>query len=979
MHEFRGDPLDIFESITDAFFVLNNKWRFTYLNSEAERVLFRSREELLGKNVWEEFPETFNSTYYREYHRAVAEQVSVEFEEFYPPLGLWFEVKAYPSEAGLVVYFRDITGRKQAEKELEESEANYRALLEDLPELICRSLPDLTRTYVNEGYCRYFGKSRQELIGRSFLELLPEEDREPLKEHLASLTREDPVGTFEHRVWRHDGEVRWQQWTNRAIYDEQGRFVGYHAVGRDFNVRKLAEEALKESEEHFRSLADATFEGIVISEKGTILETNQAFAEMFGYQLSEVRGMSILEFHAPEFREQVRQRISSASEGSYESVGMRKDGTTFEVEIHERTAPHGDGGAVRVSAIRDISERKQAEDALRQSEERFRSTFENASTGVALVSLDRRYLRVNHALCEMLGYEEEELLGKISFEITHPADQKESTKRTRRLLSGESAAESLEKRYLRKDGQVVWVRSDVSAVQDEEGNLSHFVAQFQDITERRRAEEALRESKQRFRQLFDQSVDALFVHDENGRFVDCNSQACHLLGYSREELLSLSVRDISCNILCEEERAQKRREGGTLWDRAMTGEPGVFVVSQEEENQRKDGTTFPVEVRVGSVDYGGRRMILASTRDITERKQAEAKLEIQTAKLREQAQILDLAPVLIRDLDDKILLWNTGAEQMYGYSGEEALGRTTHELLQSAPPEPSEQIKAKILRQERWEGEITHTRKDGRRIVVASLQVLHRDELGEPVAVLEVNNDVTDRTLAQEALKEQQDFLRDVIDINPNLIFVKDRDGKFTLVNRAVADVYGTTVEELVGQSDADFASNEEEVEGFLRADREVIETLREKYIPEEAITDSRTGQVRWFQTTKVPLVSVNDESRRVLGVSTDITDRKVLEEQLRHQALHDSLTGLPNRVLFMDSLERALAGASRWRRKAVAVLFMDLDGFKVVNDSLGHEAGDQLLVAVSERMRECLRPADTAARFGGDEFAMLLAVVIGV
>ncbi|QIN84355.1 PAS domain S-box protein [Rubrobacter tropicus] len=115
-------------------------------------------------------------------------------------------------------------GREAAEAALKESEANYRALIEDLPELICRSLPDLTRTYVNEGYCRYFGKSREELLGSSFLDLLPEKDRGPLQEHLASLTPEDPVDAFEHWVWRHDGEVRWQQWTNRAVFDEGATF-----------------------------------------------------------------------------------------------------------------------------------------------------------------------------------------------------------------------------------------------------------------------------------------------------------------------------------------------------------------------------------------------------------------------------------------------------------------------------------------------------------------------------------------------------------------------------------------------------------------------------------------------------------------------------------------------------------------------------------------------------------------------------------
>jgi PAS domain S-box-containing protein len=131
------------------------------------------------------------------------------------------------------------------------------------------------------------------------------------------------------------------------------------------------------------------------------------------------------------------------------------------------------------------------------------------------------------------------------------------------------------------------------------------------------------------------------------------------------------------------------------------------------------------------------------------------------------------------------------------------------------------------------------------------------------------------KSQAKEALKEQQEFLRLVIDTNPNLIFVKDWDGKFTFANKAVADIYETAVEDLLGKSDADFNSDKEEVEAFLKADREVMEMLHSMCIPEEPVTNSRTGEVRWFQTTKVPLEPSTDGSRRVLGVSTDITERK--------------------------------------------------------------------------------------------------------
>jgi PAS domain S-box-containing protein len=142
--------------------------------------------------------------------------------------------------------------------------------------------------------------------------------------------------------------------------------------------------------------------------------------------------------------------------------------------------------------------------------------------------------------------------------------------------------------------------------------------------------------------------------------------------------------------------------------------------------------------------------------------------------------------------------------------------------------------------------------------------------------------DISERKRVEEVLTEQQEFLQQIIHTDPSLIFVKDWDGKFTLVNKAVADIYGTTVEELTGKSDADFNSNQEEVEAFLRVDREVMETLHGRYVSEEPLTDSRTGELHWFQTIKVPLVSSIDGSRQVLGVSTDITERRRAEERIK-------------------------------------------------------------------------------------------------
>jgi diguanylate cyclase (GGDEF)-like protein/PAS domain S-box-containing protein len=220
--------------------------------------------------------------------------------------------------------------------------------------------------------------------------------------------------------------------------------------------------------------------------------------------------------------------------------------------------------------------------------------------------------------------------------------------------------------------------------------------------------------------------------------------------------------------------------------------------------------------------------------------------------------------------------------------------------------------------------------------------------------------------------RHDRDYLRQVVDIIPHFVFAKDRAGRFTLANRAVAEAYGTTQEALLGRTDADFNPDAEEVDHFRRDDLEVMDTQREKVIAEEKITES-SGRVRWLQTIKRPIVGADGRADQVLGVATDITRHKELEERLSHAALHDALTSLPNRTLFRDRLELAHRRARRHNESKYAVLFLDLDRFKRVNDSLGHGSGDELLRVVARRLERAIRPGDTVARLGGDEFTILI------
>jgi PAS domain S-box-containing protein len=327
------------------------------------------------------------------------------------------------------------------------------------------------------------------------------------------------------------------------------------AVASAFNDmldrRREANAALYESEERFRRLSDATFEGIVMSENGRVVDANRAFAEMFGYDLSEVVGLSVRDLIAPESLDLVLHNISSDAQETYEAVAVRKDATRFDVEIRGRASSY-QGRTVRIAALSDMTERKRAEVAVRENEERFR-------------------------------------------------------------------------------------------------------------------------------QLFNQSVDALFVHDASGVMVDCNDEAGRSLGYDREELLSIRIQDLATDLVSD--REERPATEPTLWQRALLGEPGKVAGVHRGEHRRKDGTTFPVEVYVGSVDYGGERMIFASARDVTERVRAEKALRESEEQYRRLIETVQEGIASISAEGGIIDYCNESYAEILGLPPDELVGKSFFDFL----------------------------------------------------------------------------------------------------------------------------------------------------------------------------------------------------------------------------------------------------------------------------------------------------------
>src|SRR5215218_8530057 len=342
--------------------------------------------------------------------------------------------------------------------------------------------------------------------------------------------------------------------------------------------------------------------------------------------------------------------------------------------------------------------------------------------------------------------------------------------------------------------------------------------------------------------------------------------------------------------------------------------------------------------------------------------------------------VLDAAfDAIVTITPDGMIRWfNRGAERIFGHKAGEVVGQPVTLLM----PERYRDLCVAGLRRYLRTGEaqvmgstieLVGLRKDGSEFPIEmSLGETHEDRERLFTGVI---RDVTERKEAERVVKESEERFRSLVQHTSDIITILDADGSIRYVSPAVEMVMGYKPEEQVG-TNAFGSVHPDDREQAANTFAEVLKRAG-LHPPLEFRVPHKDGSWRYLEHVVNNLLD-DPVVRGVVVNSWDVTERKALVEQLSYQAFHDPLTGLPNRALFMDRLEHAITRANR-RGTRVAVLFTDLDNFKVINDSLGHKAGDQLLVAVAERLKTCLRPEDTAARLGGDEFTILIEDISSV
>jgi PAS domain S-box-containing protein len=468
---------------------------------------------------------------------------------------------------------------------------------------------------VNETELRWLGYTRDELIGKKITDLLTPESAVTFQDHFPSFKLQGSVRDLEVELVCKDGSILPVLVSATAVRDSRGNFVMSRSVLYDITERKRADEKFKEL------LEAAPDAWVVANRHGKIVLVNTETERMFGYQRDELLGQDIeilipwhfRDRHARHQANYFAQPKARRMGPALELAGRRKDGTEFAAEISLSPLRAGEELLV-LSTIRDVTEGKRVIETLRESEERFRRVFEEGPLGLALVGKDHRFLNVNSAFSRLVGYSASEL-SYMSFEdITHPDDRQTDAALADQLFGGEVPFYQMSKRFVTKNGEAIWANLTRSVVSDQNGNPLYALSMIEDITQRKRMDETLRDSEERFRVALKNSPVVVFNHDRELRYTWINSP---VLAWARCEYLGHT----DAEILGREEGAHLMVIKQGVLDNGI-GTRTEVTVTFEDETHYFDLTVEPLRDDQGAV-VG----ITCAATDVTPLKQAAAERE----------------------------------------------------------------------------------------------------------------------------------------------------------------------------------------------------------------------------------------------------------------------------------------------------------------------------------------------------------------
>lgn len=786
----------------------------------------------------------------------------------------------------------DITARKHTEEALHISQGRY-ARATAVGKVGVWELDVATGTYYGDVNLKaLFGYDEDELSTDPYvwLDLVHPDDRSIAMEQWQRIVRGEADGyNYELRMVRKDGAVIWTDVRGHAVRNNEGQVKHLFGATVDITERKRTEQALREREgtlARFKATLDQVHDCVFMFAADSLcfVYCNRGAVMQVGYTEDELATMTPLDIK-PEFSERAfREMLEPLRDGScavqvFETVHRHKDGHDVAVEVSLQFVGEAGQAGLFAAVVRDITERKHAQEALRLSEERFRSLFENSP--IAYQSLDRegQFIDVNQRLCHLLGYEEEELIGRDfgdlwagnlqgDFSATFEAFKKSGKVRNELALR-------------RRDGTIVNAVIDGRIQRDQKGEFIRTHCILTDITERAQAEEALRRSEARLKEAqriahigsweLDLVANRLTWSDEIYRIFEIDAEA---FGASYEAFLQLVHPDDRSLVDRAYTESVTFRTPYNITHRLLMADGRIkFVREQCETQYGRDGLAFRSS---------------GTVQDITKQKEAEEALA-QNHTLLTAIMDASIDLISIKDLQGRYVHINRAGAEAVGMPAEAVIGWDDVAL---------------------WGGAVAASRRASDRFVTESGQTItveeqgtllddlahylttkapYRDSEGSIIGVIGIARNITKWKRVEEERQKALTLLTNVINATPDLIFVKDCDLRTILCNNSFAQAIGKTPEDLIGRSDIENGWDPELVkgnfdEGFPGYESDDRQALAGKVVHNPSDPVNVNGEVRIFDTYKVPLRNETGGVIGILGMSRDVTERKRMEEMLRQR-----------------------------------------------------------------------------------------------
>ncbi|MCD4717179.1 MAG: PAS domain S-box protein, partial [Desulfobacterales bacterium] len=509
--------------------------------------------------------------------------------------------------------------RKLAEKKMLANEERCRTLFENSRDAIVITTREGEIVDINEAALGLFGYTGEEIMGVSFREFyVRPEDGQRFQQ---ALEQKGSVLDYEVDLLKKDGTKINCLLSVTVRLAGNGAVLEYQGIIRDISHRKRSEHAILQSKEHYQTLVEESFDGVFVQKGARIIFANRRLHEMLGYDEGELLGLDHWLVYHPDYQELTRGRAEARMKGEavpshYEVRMLRKDGSCFYVDINARAIGFGGEPGIQVW-IKDITEHRQAEKALRDSEQRYRSVFENTGAATVIIEEDEIISMMNTEFEKLSGYSQDEVVGKKRWTDFVLSEDLEKTKKSQtiRIKNGGKASTEYEFGFVDKQGNI---KDTISTVGMIPGTKKR-VASLMDVTFRRQAEEAVRQSEQRYRFLVENVLLGLFICEmPSGRFLFLNEKISEIFGYGVEEGLSMSIWDV---VSPDEHNVLRRRIDGKIKGELPPSDSVIYTAI------KKDGSNFRAEVNATPVTYQGISAMQGVVMDVTEKELLEKQLQ----------------------------------------------------------------------------------------------------------------------------------------------------------------------------------------------------------------------------------------------------------------------------------------------------------------------------------------------------------------